>query len=400
MSRGGADVNAGGRLFDGGEDGVGGLGEQGALVGGDGAVGEDDGDEVEIRIGPGDGAGGAGVAEGAGGVAVAEVHPGGGAAQGPAEAPGVGEVGVLVGGHGGDGGGGHPGAAVGFPLLEEGLEEEGEVGGGAVHAAPGVAHVSPVGAVRPEAFAVGAVGVGTFVAPDGVTDFEAGGEAEGAVAHAERAEDLFLDEVAQAFSGEAFDDLAGQQGTHALVLKALPRGIEQGGSHGGFDELTQGGVRAAELDVLGEHVGQAGDVAEEVADADGGAVGAVELGKVLDDRIVEANLAAVDEQEQGADGYGLGDGGQQIDRIRLDGGALGAGSPFAEGLMQDDLAAADHEDGGGAQLTGLYFAREDGGGGLQAAGRHSGVAGVALAQLCAAAAGEQEKKADDQRHDR
>jgi hypothetical protein len=54
-------------------------------------------------------------------------------------------------------------------------------------------------------------------------------------------------------------------------------------------------------------------VAEEVADADGGAVGAVERGKVLDDRVVEADLAAVDEEEEGADGDGLGDGGQQID---------------------------------------------------------------------------------------
>jgi hypothetical protein len=156
-----------------------------------------------------------------------------------------------------------------------------------------------------------------------------------------------------------------------LVGEAFAGFVEQGGGEDGFDEVGERGVGAAEIKVLGEHVGEAGGVGEEIADADEGAIAAGEFGEIERGGVVERDESALDEEHEGDGIDGLGDGGQEVDGI-------GFG---VEALVEDDAAVSGDEDGGGGDAAGGDFGGEEGGGAGEARGGHAGRFGDGFREL-------------------
>jgi len=149
-------------------------------------------------------------------------------------------------------------------------------------------------------------------------------------------------------AGDAFDDLAGEERAHTLVGESGAGFVEKRGLQGARDELAERGVGAAELRIFGEHVGQAGGVGEEVADADEGPVVAAKFGEVVSGGVIEGDEAALDEDHE-ADGVdGLGDGSEKVDGV-------GRG---AEAFVEHDAAVAEDDDGCGLYAAGAYFLGE------------------------------------------
>ena len=75
------------------------------------------------------------------------------------------------------------------------------------------------------------------------------------------------------------------------------------------DEVPHGGLALAEGHVIGQHVGEAGGVGEEVADGDFGAVAGGEVVEVFGGGVFVFEHAAIGEDHHGRGGRGLGDGG-------------------------------------------------------------------------------------------
>lgn len=271
------------------------------------------------------------MAEGRGGEARAEAR-----AERPAEAVGGEWSGILILDHRGEAG---PEAG-----SEKGFEKGSDVGGRRVGAPPGRGEVAPVGAVPIPGAGFGRVAeVG-----GGVFDLDGlkGGQrqragAEGGVLHVEWLEELALHESGEGLATEAFGDDGGKEDAGRGVTIAGAGGKQQGGGEGEADEFAERSVALAEGGVLGEHVGEAGGVGEELADGDGGAFGAGELGQVAG-----GGLAGIDfaERQQRGGGHGFGNGGDEEAGIGLGG---------AEGAEVIEIAFANQEHGGaGAGLGG------------------------------------------------
>lgn len=243
----------------------------------------------------------------------------------------------VVGVHELDGFRGEEADAVEFASVEEHLEKAGVVAcGGEKAGAAGEAFAGPVDEVA---------GGGGF-SEDELVVFEAVdvGEARGffrreeevGVAHVERAGDAFLDELVEGFFGDDFDETAEDIGG-VSILKLLA-GVAMERKRGeAIDDLSEGFVFAEDVPV-GEAglfvgvvretvaVGEAGGVAEEVADGDGalrffgdvfhalwgalrsgdGDDGVFEGGKVFGDGVVEAEFPFLVEHHHGDGGDGLG----------------------------------------------------------------------------------------------
>lgn len=321
-------------LHRGGDEVRDGAEEAGAGLGG-GFGGEQDADEVLDGVGPGDGAGGAVVAEGLGRAGLAECA----GFDHEAEAPGFVEAGGLIPDHALGGGSFEDAVA----RVEEELEEAGDVGGCRERAAPGCSEVTPVGAVP--------IPIGFFghLALGGGGD-GAAAHSEGGGIHSERGEDLLLEVVAEGHVALAFDDFGGEEDAHALILH-LGAGREEERRAAGFgDEVLEGGVTFAEGLVIGKHVGKAGGVGEQHLDGDAAAIAAAELGDVAVDRVGEGDLALLDEFHDGRDGNRFGDGSEKEDLVET--------ASLAEALVCDRRPLLHEQRRGGDVPTGgggLHF---------------------------------------------
>ena len=205
-------------------------------------------------------------------------------------------------------GGAADGAVVGFVARGEGGEVEGdvfaEIVGGGEQAAHGAEDTVGKGlllferAVGLEAVADGAGGFGHL------REFERG------VGHAEFGEDLLLHVLFVGLTGGFGDDAAEEA---EGVVGVLVAGVGGGGEgDAGAEPFVEVGVAGAELLVApGVVFGEAGGVAHEISDAEGGGVAGGEFhtgefGDPLGDGVFEGELAFVAEFENGEGGEALG----------------------------------------------------------------------------------------------
>jgi hypothetical protein len=194
-------------------------------------------------------------------------------------------------------------------------------------------------------------------------DFDgSGGGPEDGTSHLQGLEELGLEEGGERLGGELFDDDGGEEDAHALVAGAGAGREEEGRGESTVDELLQRGLALAESDVIGQHVGQAGGVGEEVANGDFGAVALGEGWEVFGDGVFEVEEATIGEEHDGGGGHGLGDGGDQELRV---------GPGEAEGAFEDFAALLDMENGG-FELAGVDGLFEDRLGEAEAAGGEEG----------------------------
>ncbi len=214
----------------------------------------------------------------------------------------------VVGGHGQFAGGKHPAAAL-LGRNAEGAEGVAIVGGG-----------------------VGLGELGFVGVPDGL--------------HAERAEDVFAEEVHELFSADFLHDCAGDDvvGVGVLPLRA---GIEVERLFGpGVEDLLRAfGVQHGRHDVVfGPVVLVAGGVGENLADGDFVAAG--EAGDVFADRVVEGEFALLLQEQDGRGGELLGDGADGVAHVGR-GGDGRIETRVAVGVGVNQLAAFDDGDGCG-----------------------------------------------------
>jgi hypothetical protein len=115
------------------------------------------------------------------------------------------------------------------------------------------------------------------------------------VVHAQRLEEVVLQVGGERDLGDGLDEASDDVIVHVAVAVLLPGLRLELPSLQSLHTLSQIGSRFDD-----EGTGQAGSVAEQLADRDVGVpvVGQFELRKVLDDRIVEAHLPGVDELQE------------------------------------------------------------------------------------------------------
>lgn len=175
------------------------------------------------------------------------------------------------------------------------------------------------------------------------------GAAEAGGGHVEGFEDFFKGKIFEGFAGDAFDDVAEDFEVDVAVEELFAGGageVEVG-------EVFPGGFGA--VLVVGEGVvgDEAGAVAEELFEGDDALAVVVELGEEVGKGLIEAELAALEEDHDGGGGgEGLGEGGHVEDGVARHGGGVGLHLAVSDRLDESDLAvAADKDDGSGDDVV-------------------------------------------------
>ena len=118
-------------------------------------------------------------------------------------------------------------------------------------------------------------------------------------------------------------------------------------------------MRPPKLAILRQHIGQSGNVREQVAHRNLGAFSALKLRDVVGNQVVERHQPAVHQDHQCAARHRLRDRRQQEDRVRLHRGGLRIMAQLPEAAGEHDPIPSGHDDRCGRDGTCIKLLRQD-----------------------------------------